>query len=613
MWVLGRGVQRLGGLLGLPASHLPRAGAMPSAHARRRRQRSHLKGVIPLEGCVCRSVPRKSNEFTITNPDQDSGSINLLSREGKNKQTYVWQTRTPEEAARWIMALQKATQGKQSLRPTLDAQEKLRSAASTDEYARALAGVNEEEIEVPVSWVHHAVYDEMDAAEDTQTRSSLEVASAVANAERRMGTGSGYAPALTGRRPSGPGTQSGRWSSQETAARLASASERVRVTLLQLDRDMRRDTLCLNGTRIECATASHLLLRLARSLLDAYSDSQRVTKEGDGAAAASRSKRRRQSTVAAVARALQERREAKALEFAREVLLGCSRTRTGGDSFDAIDLVFGNHELVTVRPISTTEENPIDLRVGAWDDAEGEEELRRGPSGLKGGPHAHAAGRAVGGAGAGVKRLIGAQDEPLAASHTEWVPDNHSNRCMLCTGSFTFKNRRHHCRVCGILVCGNCSCSTLYDHRHEKRVRVCDSCFTARESGKDSGTLARSASSTSNRFTVDDDSTNTEWMCACASACAACVVAAPRVTPPSRASLRVHRAHGHAHGGDPVRTAQHGQRGGHAGAAGHRHRGVHAALRAGPEPRPRQGRAVPQHHHRRVGVRGGGICGLGPR
>lgn len=555
---------------------LPRA-LTPPCH----RQRSHLKGVITLEGCVCRSVPRKSNEFTISNPDLDSGSINLLGREGKNKHTYVWQTRTPEEAARWIMAVQKATLGKRSLRSTLDAQEKLRSAGTTEEYARALSGVDEEEIEVPVSWVHHAVYDEMAAPEDSQSRRSLEVASAVANAERRIGSNSAYASALSARRPSGSGPPNERWSSQETAARLASANERVRVTLLQLDRDMRRDAVCLNGTRIECATASYLLLRLARSLLDAYRDAQRGTAGGGDGNASSRSRRRRQSTVAAVARALQERREAKALEFAREVLLGCSRTRTGGDSFDAIDLVFGNHDLVTVRPISTTDEHPIDLHVGAWDDADvgdgqrGPGVFRGGQRIPSGGSQAHGPGAAAAGGGAaGMKRLIGEQDEPLAAGHTEWVPDHHSNRCMLCTGSFTFKNRRHHCRVCGILVCGSCSCRTLYDHRHEKRVRVCDSCFAARDAGKDSGTLARSSSSTSNRFTIDDDSTNTEWMCASTRAAGRATVHLTHPTPP----LRPHRAHRHADSGHQVRAAQCGQRGGYARAAWHRHRSLHASL-----------------------------------
>ncbi|KAL7270110.1 hypothetical protein RUND412_007193 [Rhizina undulata] len=39
----------------------------------------------------------------------------------------------------------------------------------------------------------------------------------------------------------------------------------------------------------------------------------------------------------------------------------------------------------------------------------------------------------------------------------EWQPDEIVKQCPLCTGAFTFWNRRHHCRTCGRVVCATCS------------------------------------------------------------------------------------------------------------------------------------------------------------
>merc|ERR1711964_501335 len=43
----------------------------------------------------------------------------------------------------------------------------------------------------------------------------------------------------------------------------------------------------------------------------------------------------------------------------------------------------------------------------------------------------------------------------IASSDKQWVQD--SAKCMLCAEPFTPLFRRHHCRACGILICGNCS------------------------------------------------------------------------------------------------------------------------------------------------------------
>ncbi|KAJ3353878.1 hypothetical protein GGF32_002782 [Allomyces javanicus] len=38
-----------------------------------------------------------------------------------------------------------------------------------------------------------------------------------------------------------------------------------------------------------------------------------------------------------------------------------------------------------------------------------------------------------------------------------WVPDNQASACAVCASNFTLLLRRHHCRVCGHVVCGDCS------------------------------------------------------------------------------------------------------------------------------------------------------------
>ncbi|CAD6191531.1 unnamed protein product [Caenorhabditis auriculariae] len=37
-----------------------------------------------------------------------------------------------------------------------------------------------------------------------------------------------------------------------------------------------------------------------------------------------------------------------------------------------------------------------------------------------------------------------------------WIPDTDCAQCMLCSARFTLLTRRHHCRACGRLLCGNC-------------------------------------------------------------------------------------------------------------------------------------------------------------
>lgn len=38
-----------------------------------------------------------------------------------------------------------------------------------------------------------------------------------------------------------------------------------------------------------------------------------------------------------------------------------------------------------------------------------------------------------------------------------WVSDEEALECMLCEAEFGILRRRHHCRQCGAVICGNCS------------------------------------------------------------------------------------------------------------------------------------------------------------
>ncbi|RLN56961.1 hypothetical protein BBJ28_00017413, partial [Nothophytophthora sp. Chile5] len=54
----------------------------------------------------------------------------------------------------------------------------------------------------------------------------------------------------------------------------------------------------------------------------------------------------------------------------------------------------------------------------------------------------------------------GYYSHPEAAAN--WVPDTASARCQICIAAFSLTHRRHHCRLCGHLVCADCSKARTY-------------------------------------------------------------------------------------------------------------------------------------------------------
>ncbi|KAL4226589.1 FYVE [Mactra antiquata] len=78
---------------------------------------------------------------------------------------------------------------------------------------------------------------------------------------------------------------------------------------------------------------------------------------------------------------------------------------------------------------------------------------------------------------AGAQALL---DKDFVLGHKAplWIPDARVTMCMLCTCEFTVTWRRHHCRACGWVVCGNCSeGKAQLRYLKYKLARVCDKCF----------------------------------------------------------------------------------------------------------------------------------------
>jgi hypothetical protein len=42
-----------------------------------------------------------------------------------------------------------------------------------------------------------------------------------------------------------------------------------------------------------------------------------------------------------------------------------------------------------------------------------------------------------------------------------WVPDREAGACMRCQAAFGWRRRRHHCRICGRVVCASCSSKVI--------------------------------------------------------------------------------------------------------------------------------------------------------
>lgn len=107
-----------------------------------------------------------------------------------------------------------------------------------------------------------------------------------------------------------------------------------------------------------------------------------------------------------------------------------------------------------------------------------------------------------------------------------WIPDDFSDRCMMpsCMKTFSLMRRRHHCRYCGRLVCGDCSNYKLphFSKTKDNEVcRVCKKCYgnykvlfpnldeMLKQKKKNSSLMAKSPHSQDEDSNSDDSSDET--------------------------------------------------------------------------------------------------------
>ncbi|KDO34140.1 hypothetical protein SPRG_01410 [Saprolegnia parasitica CBS 223.65] len=67
-------------------------------------------------------------------------------------------------------------------------------------------------------------------------------------------------------------------------------------------------------------------------------------------------------------------------------------------------------------------------------------------------------------------------------SQDEWIPDTERFRCHVCTRNFSNFRRKHHCRMCGEVVCSSCTLKKLAEipqRQGLQEVKVCMSCILA--------------------------------------------------------------------------------------------------------------------------------------
>jgi len=76
-------------------------------------------------------------------------------------------------------------------------------------------------------------------------------------------------------------------------------------------------------------------------------------------------------------------------------------------------------------------------------------------------------------------RLASGGKQPANDHAAVWVPDVEAKTCMACGKThFNAFQRRHHCRKCGMVVCGNCSTKKFkLPAQSNKPLRVCDRCY----------------------------------------------------------------------------------------------------------------------------------------
>lgn len=77
--------------------------------------------------------------------------------------------------------------------------------------------------------------------------------------------------------------------------------------------------------------------------------------------------------------------------------------------------------------------------------------------------------------------LANQQSANSRAKAPDWIADRDIKDCMVCSTSFSFFNRKHHCRRCGKVVCNECAppdnTRPIMEWGMREPVRHCKVCY----------------------------------------------------------------------------------------------------------------------------------------
>lgn len=105
-------------------------------------------------------------------------------------------------------------------------------------------------------------------------------------------------------------------------------------------------------------------------------------------------------------------------------------------------------------------------------------------------------------------KLLRPNIENVLVTAPLWIPDTVADGCSICKIGFNIFRRRHHCRKCGALVCGNDSKnSMILRHIHlTKAQRVCNICYDTNDNSTYSYDVSSNSSQRIN-FTHENENT----------------------------------------------------------------------------------------------------------